>query len=485
MKFAVLWFAPLIAAKVISVSTQNGEIIGHDVPGSQGVVEWLGVPYAQPPVGDLRESSDCIYTPSSLVDYPNKTASFDRVFESFTTVNNHTQSEDCLTLNIWSKVSHEPLKPVYIHFYGGRWTSGTTNTKFYNGASFASSEEIIVITANYRMNIFGFPGIPNESPNPGLQDQRLAVEWVKKNIHGFGGDPDRITISGQSCGSASVDYWAYAYRDEPLVSGLISHSGTALSFPVNSAEVAASHWFNASAKAGCTSESEGDVLACMRRQDVDTIRDAAASVKVPTTNPARKAPAFQPTVDGVTVFGNYTALSAEGKFARIPYLLGHNSNEAGFYKVATYAQGSTLTDKAWDDFNMGTFFCPSNLEAADRARRHSPVWRFQYNADWENTRLYPTSGAYHGSELNMIYGESAAITGIPESEPQLLLQGVMRRAWGAFVRDPRRGLSEVGWPVYDPHGSTLVELGLDNKPSAEFVSTEDTAERCATLLAQL
>jgi carboxylesterase type B len=101
---------------------------------------------------------------------------------------------------------------------------------------------------------------------------------------------------------------------------------------------------------------------------------------------------------------------------------------------------------------MGTFFCPSNLEAADRARRHSPVWRFQYNADWENTRLYPTSGAYHGSELNMIYGESAAITGIPESEPQLLLQGVMRRAWGAFVRDPRRGLSEVGWPVYDPHG---------------------------------
>jgi carboxylesterase type B len=167
------------------------------------------------------------------------------------------------------------------------------------------------------MNIFGFPGIPNEPQNPGLQDQRLAVEWVKKNIHGFGGDPNRITISGQSCGSASVDYWAYAYRDKPLVSGLISHSGTALSFPVNSAEVAAGHWFNAAAEAGCTSESERDVLACMRRQDVGTIRDAAASVKVPTTNPARKAPAFQPTIDGVTVFGNYTALSAEGKFARI------------------------------------------------------------------------------------------------------------------------------------------------------------------------
>jgi carboxylesterase type B len=171
------------------------------------------------------------------------------------------------------------------------------------------------------MNIFGFPGVPSESPNPGLEDQRLVVKWVKKNIRGFGGDPNRITISGQSCGSASVDYWAYAYRDEPLVSGLISHSGTALSFPVNSAKLAAQHWFNASAVAGCTSEDEGEILACMRKQDIGTIRNAAASVKVPTTNPARKAPAFQPTIDGVTVFENYTALSADGKFARIVSLI--------------------------------------------------------------------------------------------------------------------------------------------------------------------
>lgn len=195
------------------------------------------------------------------------------------------------------------------------WTSGTTDTSFYYGGYFADAEDVIVVTATYRMNIFGFPGIPGQPPNPGLQDQRLAVEWVRKNILGFGGDPNRIVISGQSCGSASVDYWAYAYPSEPLVSGLISHSGTALSFPVNTPDLAAQHWYTASTTLGCG--SSGDVTACMRKQNATALKAAAAAVKVPVTNPARKAPAFQPTIDNVTIFQNYTTLSAQGKFARI------------------------------------------------------------------------------------------------------------------------------------------------------------------------
>lgn len=145
------------------------------------------------------------------------------------------------------------------------WTSGTTDTLFYYGGGFADAEDVIIVTVNYRMNIFGFPGLPGHPPNLGLLDQRLAVEWVKQNIRAFGGDPDRITISGQSCGSASVDYWAYAYRSKPLVAGLISHSGTALSFPTNNRTTAASHWYTVSAQLGCG--SSGDVLSCMRQQN--------------------------------------------------------------------------------------------------------------------------------------------------------------------------------------------------------------------------
>jgi carboxylesterase type B len=284
-----------------------------------------------------------MYSVSKLVNYPDKTPQFDSIFEGFAAINNYTQSEDCLTLNIWSKQGSGRLKPVYVHFYGGRtfllrfvcleadlsfslcwsivltsdtgWTSGTTDTLFYYGGGFADAEDVIVVTVNYRMNIFGFPGLPGHPPNLGLLDQRLAVEWVKQHIRGFGGDPDRITISGQSCGSASVDYWAYAYQSMPLVAGLISHSGTALSFPTNNRTTAASHWYTVSAQLGCG--SSGDVLSCMRKQNASAILAAASAVKVPTTNPARKAPAFQPTVDGVTVFENYTLLSQQGKFARI------------------------------------------------------------------------------------------------------------------------------------------------------------------------
>lgn len=181
-----------------------------------------------------------------------------------------------------------------------------------------------MVTINYRMNVFGFPGIPGQPPNPGLLDQRLAVEWVRDNIHAFGGDPSRITISGQSSGSASVDYWAYAYASDPIVAGLISHSGTAGSFPVNTPDLSAQYWYEISTLLGCG--SSGDVLPCMRNQSAGSIKAAAAKIKVRSTNPARRAPAFQPTIDGVTIFSNYSSLSAEGRFARVvrPNQLGVN-----------------------------------------------------------------------------------------------------------------------------------------------------------------
>lgn len=116
--------------------------------------------------------------------------------------------------------------------------------------------------------------------------------------------------------------------------------------------------------------------------------------------------------------------------------MGHNSNEAGFYKIGAYAQGNIFNDSQWDDFNRKTFFCPSNKAAADRSRYQTPSWRFRYNADWENTRLYPGSDAYHGVDMHMIYGESADITGLPDFDAQRELRHKMRRLWGAFLKDP-------------------------------------------------
>ena len=175
---------------------------------------------------------------------------------------------------------------------------------------------MVVVTLNVRINIFGYPGAPGESQTRGLQDQRLAVEWVRDNIAAFGGDPKKITIFGQSSGSVAVDYWSYAYPKDPIVSGLISQSGNVFSFPINSPKLAAKNWYNASALLGCG--STGDVMPCMRSKSFADIKVAAAKVlPPPASSQARSQPAFQPTDDNVTVFADYYERSSSGAFAKI------------------------------------------------------------------------------------------------------------------------------------------------------------------------
>lgn len=314
-----------------------------------------------------------------------------------------------------------------------------------------------MVTLNYRLNIFGFPGAPNETQNLGLLDQRLGVGWVRDNIQRFGGDPRKIVIFGQSSGSVSVDYWSYAYREDPIVSGLISHSANAFSFPINSRDLAERNWYNVSSSLGCG--ESGDVIACMRSRDFTDIKVATAKVKPPPgTSVARSQPVFQPTPDGNTVFDDYDTLLAGGKYTRLPYLAGENDNEAGYYKLPAFAQGRILSDKEWSDFNLEAFTCPTAKVADSHAKRGIPMWRFRYMADWDNLRLYPTSGAYHGSDVSMIFGSSVAVSGLPESGQQKKLQALMMKAWAAFGDDPVTGLqTKIGWPKYDSNGMFILD----------------------------
>ena len=321
------------------------------------------------------------------------------------------------------------------------------------------------------------------TPNVGLLDQRLAVEWVRDNIQGFGGSTSKIVIIGQSSGSVAVDYWSYAYVEDPIVSGLISHSGNVFSFPINSNELAEQHWYNASAYLGCG--SSGDVLPCMRSQNITAIKAAAGKVNPPPdTSQARSQPVFQPTPDNVTVFADYVPLSYGGQFAKLPYLNGNNDNEAGYYKIPAYAQNVTLNASSWDEFNLEDFTCPTSTESDNRAAHGVPTWRFRYFADWDNLRLYtnPSSGAYHGSDLEMVLGVSQDVSGLPESGPEMQLQAYMMRAWATFADDPVNGLTkEIGWPTYNSGEATLVRLGFNNSPCADFTLPSTYDSPCSSL----
>lgn len=143
----------------------------------------------------------------------------------------------------------------------------------------------------------------------------MAVEWVHRNIAAFGGDPNRITIFGQSVGGSSVDYYSYAWTEKPLVNGLISHSGTALSFEPNSADLSASYFFHVSETLGCgdAKTETKKAVQCIRQKPFQDILKAVAKVP-PADSPTLPQPAFHPTVDGITVFDDYPARSEAGQF---------------------------------------------------------------------------------------------------------------------------------------------------------------------------
>jgi cholinesterase len=186
----------------------------------------------------------------------------------------------------------------------------------YTGKHLAESQDVLVVTFNYRTNIFGFPGIPGAAQNLGLRDQRMAIEWVRDNIASFGGDAEKIVVLGQSAGSMAIDLWSYAYSDDPIVKGFWAMSGNALTRPLSGVKLVSDNFQLVSAALNCTSAS--DQMTCIREIDWEDLRDAASSLpSVATANPLRSWPAFAPTQDDELIFGDYVDRSETGRFAKI------------------------------------------------------------------------------------------------------------------------------------------------------------------------
>ena len=350
----------------------------------------------------------------------------------------------------------------------------------YNGKYFADAEDVVVVTVNYRLNIFGFPGAAGETQNLGLRDQRAAVEWVRDNIRSFGGDPAKITIAGQSSGGVAVDYWTYAYKDDPIINGIIAPSGNAFSFPVNSISVQEANWNKVVAAVSCNTTS--DVMACMRKADWKDIEKAAAAIKPASSSSVlRSIPPFWPKPDGEVVFSDYVSLTKAGNFVKVPILFGNNNNEDGYYRIPAYGNGVVPTDDQVKSFLLESFTCPAAYQVQARKDQRVPSWVYRYMADWDNTRLYPTSGAYHGVDLHMIFGASGDVSGIAPSADQKKLTKIMQKAWFSFIDDPSCGLTKLGWPKFDPAGNTLIRLGNDTKPQVEFVNPSIYDAPCSTV----
>jgi cholinesterase len=340
---------------------------------------------------------------------------------------------------------------------------------------------------SYRLNIFGFPGSPSTANNLGLLDQRLALEWVRDNVEAFGGDLSRITLFGQSAGGASVDYFTFAWTEDPIVSGFIPESGTAGAFSQLTANSSAALWYTVTSAVGCgnsTTSSSDAVLACMRNiTDFNTILGA---IPKSTTGAVFASGSFGPTVDETVVFSDYVSRALAGNFVQAPVLIGNANYEGGLFQLIAEIAGADLPQSFWNGTFQNLFNCGAALRANMSVYNNLPIWRYRYFGEFPNLNLSTTQdlGAYHASELPIIFGIPPFGEGIPENTPaELDLMKYIRGAWASFAKDPINGLKggNYSWPTYQPGGQNLVRLGYNDTTGSNLALGQLYDSACTSL----
>ena len=347
----------------LAVNIDGCRIYGTVDEDTPGVRQFLGVPFAKPPLGDLRFSPpqpaelphelDATALPPSCMQYLSDIPGlYTRDVLGFNLQGlNKTGSvsEDCLSLGVWTPldVEEDAALPVLVFVYGGAFKNGGIDVPYQLPPQWVQrTQEHIVVTFNYRVNIFGFPAAAGlDEQNLGFLDQRLAVEWVRDNIAKFGGDPARIVLWGQSAGAVAVGMFSYAYDQDPIVKGLIMDSGTEYMPTVN--KLTYSNFSFVAENVGCGDHlSPRDELACMRKTPADKIESFLHSYGDSNAAPAVS---FLPTVDDRIVFANYTQRASAGKIAKIVSLTTRHhrtlgsTNREGVHKQPRDVE-RTLTD---------------------------------------------------------------------------------------------------------------------------------------------
>jgi cholinesterase len=233
---------------------------------------------------------------------------------------------------------------------------------------------------------------------------------VRDNIAGFGGDPERITLFGQSAGGGSVDIYSFAYVSDPIAHAFLAESGIVTGTPdvLQTPQHSSTTWYDISTSVGCgdSSSDAAEVLACMRTKPYNSLLMAIPPGK-----------AFGPTIDNIIVFptSDYIARAVAGNFIKKPMLVGNNNYEAGLFKVIAEVAGHPQPDLFWDVFELA-FSCPAATRAAINAAWDIPTWRYWYFGDFPDTRLTRESGAYHGAEIAQIWN-TTAVPGMPAGGP--------------------------------------------------------------------
>lgn len=509
------------------VQIENGPVRGRI---SKGMQQFLGIPFAAPPIGALRWRS-----PQPLTERwssPRETVAFGGTCPQTLTIGvfaAKSRTEDCLYLNIYGPKKAKPgdKLPVLVWIYGGGLYGGESND--YDGSRLAEVGNVLVVTVNYRANIFGFlalKGLDDEgapSANYGLMDQQFALQWVKRNIAGFGGDSGNITVAGESSGAQSV----LLHIISPAAAGVFQHaileSGSLLPRIVGVA-VAQARGEAFVAAAGCVRPTPVLAIACLRALSVEDIQAKAAqfmgvpllaidgTIITQTFEQAFRSGSFNhvPVIDGTNKdeFRLSLALEEEAKHAPLTadqYVKRVTNGEGiipGFgdtaptmlaaYPLADYASPSAAYGALATDGFYNSACDALDLDAA--MSRYAPVYAYFF-ADEDAPSYFPPAsfpmGAYHTSELAYLFPgyHGARGTYHPLSPSQASLSNDMIHYWTAFAKSGNpNGRNTPEWAPYAPEtnsGVLILELPAPKTESVKALNASQKCELWASLPANL
>ena len=490
---------PMAAAALLAIAQDapTASIAGGFVQGAplgeRGAV-FKGIPFAQAPAGPLRWQP-----PRPLRAWTGALAATRYGAPCAQMAGGKMQegsSEDCLYLNVWTpQWPAESKLPVMVWFHGGGNYAGTASSDGSDGASLAR-HGVIVVTANYRLSVFGFfahPELTRESPskasgNYGLMDQIAALQWVKANIAGFGGDPANVTIFGQSAGAVDVN----VLMTSPMAAGLfhrvIAESGTVTRNPDaltlglvplgNLMPVREGPLGISDAATLAEAERAGAALAALWKAPA---RDAlqylralpAADLLAPTTGPRMSiGPANGVIVDGLVLPKAPAEVFAAGKHAAVPLLLGNNVRErspeapAEQMHAAMRAMYGPLADKAIELYNAPdpVYGSAATQWAVDTLYRCPVVAQLVWhvNAGGAAYEYEFVRGPAHGAEVAYVFGRLNANA----TDADKTLSAAMQIYWTNFAKagDPNGG-GAPAWPKFDNASRGYMSF-LESGPAA-------------------
>lgn len=493
---AALLVAWPAGAQVTEVAVTGGRVAGV---AANGIVSFKGIPFAAPPVGDLRWKAPQPLQPWTGVKQASAYGAscmqdpfFAKLFGAPPAL-----SEDCLYLNVWTpaKAPGDSL-PVMVWIYGGGFTGGMTSVPIYDGTRLAE-KGVVLVSIAYRLGALGFlahPELSRESGkgsgNFGLQDQIAALRWVKQNIARFGGDPSRVTIFGESAGGIAVSMLAASPAARGLFQRAISESGGNFAPPRFASEA------GQNVPALSVAEKIGqDFLAKLGASDIKAARALTVDKVMAAQGGLNNNSPFWPVLDGDVLPGDQYELYKAGRFNDTPVLIGTNSDEGALFSqpgmtAARFESEIRAGYAKYAEAILAAYPHATNAEAAEGAQdvmRDAlfawPTWAwatlqsqkgkgkaYVYYFDHRTPRSQ--NGANHGDEMAYVFrtlGAGAGVLTVTSARPEdTAMSDLVSSYWVNFAKTGNpNGAGLPAWPAFDAAGQQAMHF--DTKSSARPV----------------